>query len=195
INTEYNTHYMNLAYTPQKALSLMISSVVFHEVPMYSDFGPYPQNLSFDKFSISYQNDLAEYNSVDTYLYTNTTSSKPVDESKLKKIAGFGNSPVVGYDGLGAYFLDKIDTGLWRLEVMPDAIWVDNPFGRNSPDKTVGVINYKEHGMGIFLSDLGRDFSIEAIDQGNIFSTKVDARSEQHRVGKDCICLMTLCQQ
>ena len=32
-NTEYNTHYMNLVYTPQKALSLMISSEVFHEIP------------------------------------------------------------------------------------------------------------------------------------------------------------------
>ena len=34
-NTEYNTHYMNLAYTPQKALSLMICAEVFREVPLY----------------------------------------------------------------------------------------------------------------------------------------------------------------
>jgi len=40
-NTEYNTHYMNLNYAPQKALALKICSEVFHEVPMYSDFGSY----------------------------------------------------------------------------------------------------------------------------------------------------------
>ncbi len=38
-NTEYNTHYMNLAYTPSKALSLMICSEIFHNVPMYADLG------------------------------------------------------------------------------------------------------------------------------------------------------------
>src|SRR5690606_39215783 len=38
-NTEYNTHYMNLVYAPQKALSLMIASEVFHEIPMGKSLG------------------------------------------------------------------------------------------------------------------------------------------------------------
>src|SRR5690606_9877571 len=33
-NTEYNTHYMNLNYTPSKALALKICSAVFHEIPI-----------------------------------------------------------------------------------------------------------------------------------------------------------------
>ncbi len=32
-NTEYQTHYLNLAYTPSKAISILIASRVFHEVP------------------------------------------------------------------------------------------------------------------------------------------------------------------
>ncbi len=32
-NTEYQTHFMNLAYAPQKALSLKIASEVFHRMP------------------------------------------------------------------------------------------------------------------------------------------------------------------
>ncbi|MGB6152316.1 MAG: hypothetical protein WBG48_10005 [Pricia sp.] len=173
VNTEYNTHYMNLAYTPQKALALVISSEVFHEIPMYSDFGPYPNNLSFDKFKVSYHKDLAEYNSEEKFIYTNSTKSRPANEKKLKKIAGFGNSSIISYDGLGAYFLDKIEKGLWRLEVMPDAVWVDNPFGRNSPKKTVGVIKHKKHSMGITLGDLGDNFSISAINDGNTFAPEV----------------------
>ena len=47
-NTEYNTHYMNLVYTPQKALSLKICAEVFREIPMYADFGTYPENTIFE---------------------------------------------------------------------------------------------------------------------------------------------------
>ncbi len=173
-NTEYNTHYMNLAYTPSKALSLMICSEIFHNIPMYDDLGDYPANLSFNGFFINYQKDLAQYNVPEKFIYTNHTESKPVDESKLKKIAGFGNSPVVQYAGKGAYFLDKIEGGVWRLEVMPDAYWVDNPFGRNSPDKTVGVIKWQTHDMKINLSELGKDFKLEAIDIGNNHKADVE---------------------
>ncbi|MFZ2431798.1 MAG: cellulase family glycosylhydrolase [Lutibacter sp.] len=173
-NTEYNTHYMNLAYTPQKALSLMIASEVFHQIPMNKDYGKYPQNLAFGYFKVNYQNDLAEYNAETKFIYTNNTKAKPVNEEKLKLLAGFGNSNLIKYNGLGAYFLDKIEDGIWRLEVMPDAVWVDNPFGRNSPEKTVGVINWKSHLMEINLQNLGLQFEIEAINQGNTLSKNVE---------------------
>ncbi|MBE0424601.1 MAG: cellulase family glycosylhydrolase, partial [Lutibacter sp.] len=174
VNTEYNTHYMNLAYTPQKALSLMIASEVFHQIPMNKDYGKYPKNLAFDDFKVNYQNDLAEYNAATKFIYTNNTNTTPVNEAQLKLIAGFGNSNLIKYDGLGAYFLDKIEDGIWRLEVMPDAVWVDNPFGKNSPNKTVGVINWKSHNMEINLQNLGYQFEIESINQGNTLSATVE---------------------
>jgi len=176
-NTEYNTHYMNLAYTPQKALSLMISAEVFHQLPMYKNMGTYPQNLIFGNFRVDYKTNLAEYNSENKFLYTNNTDSKPLNESQLKQIAGFGNSVLIEYNGLGAYFLDKIDHGIWRLEVMPDAVAVDNPFGRNSPQKTVTVVNWKAHKMHIQLKDLGSSFDLEAIDRGNTYASKVESAS------------------
>ena len=176
-NTEYNTHYMNLVYTPQKALSLMICNEVFHEIPMNQSYGKFPINNTFGDFNINYLNDLAEYNSDQKFIYTNNTSSKPKDEDKLTQIAGFGNSEVVKYEGTGAYFLDKIARGIWRLEVMPDAVWVANPFGRNSLQKTVGVIKWDTWNMNIQLKELGSEFKIEAIDNGNNFSAKVKETS------------------
>ena len=171
-NTEYNTHYMNLAYTPQKALALMISGEVFHRLPMYAETGEYPQNKSFGDFKISYEDDLAELNAEETFLYTNSTESEPRAPKKLKKIAGFGNSAVVKYEGRGAYFMDKLDKNSWRLEVMPDAILVNNPFGKNSPGKTVAVINYREWPMKLDLPALGPDFSVKGISAENaIFET------------------------
>jgi len=172
-NTEYNTHYMNLVYTPQKALSLMISSEVFHKIPMYSKFEKYPENTSFGDFKIVYENDLSEYNSAEKFIYTNSTNSKLVNETELKQIAGFGNSNVVSYDGSGAYFLDKLSNGVWRLEVMPDAIWIANPFGKNSLKKTVAVIKWNQWNMSLNLKDLGKDFIVEPINDGNEFLPKV----------------------
>lgn len=182
-NTEYNTHFMNLNYTPSKALALKICSVVFHEIPMYKNFGTYPDNTTFGNFKVDFKNDLAEYNSDEKFFYTNTTNSNPKNEKSLKEIAGYGNSTLVKYEGTGVYFLDKIDTNVWRLEVQPDAIWVDDPFGRNSFDKTVAVINWKTHAMAVNLSGLGTDFTVVAIDEGNSFVTKTDGTSFAIRPG------------
>ncbi|MGM5469470.1 hypothetical protein ACS386_04275 [Flavobacteriaceae bacterium LMO-SS05] len=182
-NTEYNTHYMNLNYTPQKALSLKICAEVFHEIPMNTEFGTYPQNTTFGNFKVDYKSDLALYNSEEKFFYTNTTNTIPKNENKLKEVAGFANSTIVAYDGLGAYFLDKIGQGVWRLEVMPDAVWVTDPFGRNSPNKTVGVIKWETHNMRISLKNLGEDFMIEAINKDNDFVPIVSYKSFSIRPG------------
>ncbi|KEO75401.1 cellulase family glycosylhydrolase [Anditalea andensis] len=174
INTEYGTHYMNLAYTPQKALSLKIAHAVFHDMPLYKEYGKYPQNASFENFQLSYEKDLAEYNTEEKFYYTNHTRSNPKKTSNLKEIAGYGNSPLVEYSGTGAYFLDKLDNGIWRLEVMPDAIWISDPFGQVSPDKEVAVVNYREQEMSIKLPDLEQNFVIRAINEGNDHGPKAE---------------------
>lgn len=168
-NTEYNSHYMNLAYTPSKALSLKICAEIFHSMPLYKSYGSYPENTNFNDTSISYEQDLAIFNNGEKYFYTNDTEIEPSNPSGLKEIAGFGNSPLVNYNGKGAYFLDKIEQGVWRLEVMPDAIWVQDPFGQNSPEKTIAVIQWNKHPMELNLQDLGTAFSVEAVNDGNTY--------------------------
>ena len=182
-NTEYNTHYMNLVYAPQKALALKIAGEVFHKVPVYKDYGKYPQNTTFDGFRVNYEQDIAEYNSGKKFFYSNNTSTIPQDLKALEEIAGFGNSLLVSYDGQGAYFLDKIEKGVWRLEVLPDAIWTDNLFGRNSLDRTVAVINWQEWEMKLNLPDLGSDFALKPINAGNGYMPKVAGTSFQIRPG------------
>lgn len=177
VNTEYGTHYMNLAYAPQKALSLKIAAEVFHEMPMYKDYGKFPGNTSFGPFHVSYEKDLAVMNTPEKFLYTNSTDVKPAASDKLSQIAGYGDSEVVRYDGKGAYFLDRLENGVWRLEVMPDAIWIDDPFTRTSPNKKVAVINWKLHAMNINLPDLGEGFTLVALNDGNQHRPQVDGRS------------------
>ena len=156
-NTEYQTHYLNLAYTPSKAISLMIASKAFHKLPRLKNYGHYPADSVFDVFRVSYKNSLSEMNSDEEFYYSNSTTTKPINASKLKHIAGVGSSPVVQYDGSGAYFLDKIENGIWRLEIMPDAIHIRDPFAKASPKKEVTRIQWQSQTMEIRMPDLGEE--------------------------------------
>ncbi|MEP7145266.1 MAG: membrane or secreted protein [Ferruginibacter sp.] len=176
-NTEYQTHYLNLAYTPSKAISALIASEVFHKVPRLKNYGNYPSDSVFDAFRVSYRDNLSEMNTDQRFYYSNTTQTKPVNGSKLIAIAGVGCSPIVQYDGSGAYFLDKIEEGVWRLEVMPDAIHIRDPFERASPKKEVTRIQWQSNRMQILLPGLGQGFSIKGLNEGNDYSVNVSADS------------------
>jgi hypothetical protein len=162
-NTEYQTHYLNLLYTPAKAISLLIASKVFHNVPRGKTFGAYPADTLFDGFRVSYKEQLSEMNSDEAFYYSNSTKTTPLKTDKLKHIAGVGNSPVVQYEGTGAYFLDKINKGVWRLEVMPDAVTVNDPFGKASPKKEVVKLNWQPNSIRVDLSELRDGFELRSI--------------------------------
>lgn len=166
-NIEYKTHYLSLPYAPKKSMGMAIASEVFHSIPLRKSYGRYPDNTTFDAFRVSYEDDLAEMVSHDKFLYTNHTSTKPPKPEELKQVAGTGNSPVISYKGTGAYFLDQLEEGVWRLEVMPDAIWVRDPFEDPRLDKEVSVVLWKEWPMTIQLPDLGSEFSVQGLNEGN----------------------------
>ncbi|WP_298246554.1 hypothetical protein [uncultured Christiangramia sp.] len=169
-NTEYNTHYMNLNYTPHKALGLMIAGEIFHHNKLGEDQGTYPENLKFGDFLIQYEDDLAVYNSAEKFIYTNSNAEKPKAISELREIAGHGSSEVIEYDGKGAYFLDKLEEGVWRLEVMPDPFLIQDPFGNNSLEKTIAVIRYNLNEMKIAIPGLAGNFEFQ---QMNIAESEV----------------------
>ncbi|WP_111708884.1 glycoside hydrolase 5 family protein [Lutibacter citreus] len=173
-NVAYKTHFLNLAYTPKKAIGLMIASEVFHKVALNKSFGRFPDNNEFDDFSLSYENDLTEMNSDKKFLYSNSTETLPKSVKKLEKIAGTGNSPIVQYLGTGAYFLDKLEKGVWRLEVMPDAHWVKDPFFVPYTYGEVAVTISREHSMKINIPELGSNFRSNGINKGNVTSTSAN---------------------
>lgn len=173
-NTEYQTHYVNLAYTPSKAISLLIASKVFHNVLRLKDYGAYPADSVFDAFRLSYKESLSEMNTKFEFYYSNSTRTAPVDTRQLRHIAGVGSSAVVQYEGSGAYFLDKLEEGVWRLEVMPDAIHIRDPFEKASPKKEVTRIQWQANHMRISLPDLDGSFSINGLNEGNVYTAESD---------------------
>ncbi|WP_345165748.1 cellulase family glycosylhydrolase [Nibribacter koreensis] len=171
-NTEYQTHYLNLAFTPAKAISLLIAGKAFHQLPLRKNYGAYPSDSVFGAFRVSYRQDLSEMNTVQEFYYSNTTQTKPLDKSKLAHVAGVGSSPVVKYSGTGAYFLDKLEKGVWRLEVMPDAYFIRDPLGKASPNREVSRIQWQVQNMQVLLAELGGSFEIRAVNEGNTYSAK-----------------------
>ena len=164
VNTEYQTHYLNLVHTPKKAISFLIAGEAFRRLPRGASFGAYPHSASFGPFRVSYPEELSEMVTADAFLHSNGTATRPPSPGSLTRIAGYGSSPVVAYEGRGAYFLDRLEEGVWRLELYPDAVQVADPFGRASLSREVTRLYHREWPMRINLPDLGADFTIRKAD-------------------------------
>ncbi|SNC65932.1 Cellulase (glycosyl hydrolase family 5) [Hymenobacter gelipurpurascens] len=168
-NTEYQTHYLNLAYTPAKAVSLLIAGKVFRQVKRGQPFGTYPTDSVFNNFRVSYRAGVSELNAPEEFYYTSSTTTQPRKPASLRHVAGTGSSPIVAYEGTGAYFLDRLATGVWRLEVMPDALQVRDPFATTSLKQVVTRIAWNTQPIRMSLPGLGQDFTVRGLNTGNTF--------------------------
>jgi hypothetical protein len=166
-NLGWQTHYLNLVYTPRKAMSAVIAAEAMRRLPRMQSYGPYPRNTRFGDFRVSYDGNLGELVARDAFLYAGSTEAAPPDPAALRRVAGYGSSPVVHYDGRGTYFLDKVRAGLWRLEVYPDAVPVSDPFAPPNPEKIVTRAINRAWPMTVMLPDLGDSFSVQPITAGN----------------------------
>jgi hypothetical protein len=177
-NLGWQTHYLNLVYTPRKAMSAIIAAEAMRRLPRMRSYGGYPENTRFGDFRISADPDLAELVAGDAFLHAGSTSSRPPDPAGLRRIAGYGFSPVVGYGGEGLYFLDKVRPGVWRLEVYPDAVPVRDPFEPPSPEKIVTRAIHRAWPLTVRLPDLGDAFTVQPVTAGNSRAQRaVDGRA------------------
>ena len=174
-NLGWQTHYLNLVYTPRKAMSAIIAAEAMRRLPRMQDYGPYPQNTRFGDFHISYEGDLGELVARDAFLYTSSTGAKPPDPAALQRIAGHGSSSTVTYGGTGIYFLDKVRPGVWRLEVYPDAVPIRDPFEPPRADKIVTRAISRAWPMTVALPDLGSSFVIQPVTAGNSQTAQASA--------------------
>ncbi|MBK8006123.1 MAG: hypothetical protein IPK12_19990 [Gemmatimonadetes bacterium] len=162
-NLAWQTHFLNLVYTPTKAMGGILAAEAMRRLPRGERYGAYPANTRFGDFRVSYEENQAELVAKDAFLYANTTRSAPPDPASLTRVAGVGSSPVVRYEGQGIYFLDRLRPGVWRLEVYPDAVPIRDPFEQPQPGKVVTRAFYRAHVMTVTLPDLTGGFSVQPL--------------------------------
>jgi len=166
-NLGWQTHRLNLVYTPRKAMSAVIAAEVVRRLPSGGSYGGYPRNQTFGPFRVSYEEHLSEMVTDDAFMNAGGTHTAPPHPERLQRVAGYGSSPVVSYDGEGTYFLDRVREGVWRLEVYPDAVDVDDPFEMQRRDKIVTRAISRSWPMVVRLPDLGDAFTAEPVTLGN----------------------------
>ena len=101
-NLGWQTHYLNLAYTPRKAVGAVIAAEAMRRLPRMRSYGPYPRQHAGSAISGSRpRTNLAELVARDAFLYAGSTRSTPPEPAALRRIAGYGSSPVVSLRGRG----------------------------------------------------------------------------------------------
>lgn len=188
-NAEYNTHYLNLLYTPGKAISLLIAGEVFRQTPRQAKLPAYPASNQFANGSLQVRlnqaEDLALLDSGDKFYHSNSTTTAPKQPKRVAHIAGVGNSPLVQYQGSGAYFLDQLSPDLWQLEVYPDVLTLQDPFQSSSLKRQVATLYAPSRTMTIDLASLGQQFYWRKVADGHAPDGKsLNGKAAQARQGQ-----------
>lgn len=157
-NRVVRTHYLNLFYTPAKALSLAIAAEVFRRTPNGEPYVPGYDKMAFGPFRIVPGRNLSEMLTETDFLYTADTDADVARPDCLRRVWGCGSSSVVRSDGTGAYFLDKAGSGVWRLQLDPSVTPVADPYTGEDTVKT--VIRPDPVEMRVSLPDLGPSFAV-----------------------------------
>lgn len=168
-NLGWQTHFLNLVYSPKKAVGAVIAAEAMRRLPRGERYGAYPENCRFGPFGVDAESGgVAWMETEDTWMHAGDRRERPRYPERLRRIAASGSSAVVDYEGNGAYFLDRLEAGAWRLEVYPDAILVQDPFAQRQNFRTISSrLVWRTWPMTIDLPDLGGTFAVEPLDPGN----------------------------
>jgi hypothetical protein len=152
-NTDWDSHYLNLFYTPGKAVSFLIGGVVFGDLPRGVRLPDEGAEQVFRNCAVSFNRNVSIYSNENTYIHSapcRDWSPLPVPE-KPTLIRGGGDSPLVSYSGTGIYVLE-IDHAarMAQLTVHPDAKPVGDPWHPRH-DRSAVVLEQNRHRFALRL--------------------------------------------
>jgi hypothetical protein len=156
-NISFKTHYLNLIYTPAKAMSMAIAAEVFRRLPRGAQFKPSDNEMIFAPFGINAASNLSWMVTERDLIHTASTSVKVPNPSELRRVWGCGMSQVAGSTGNGCYFLDRVCEGVWRLQLFPSVMNCEDPYSGLPGKKTIVLADRPE--LTIRLPGLGAGFS------------------------------------
>lgn len=157
-NANWKTHFLNLVYSPGKALSLAIAGECFRRWPRGSPFRPDARELRYPPCRVNAEEDVSEFVTDTALIHTNDTEADPPAPERLTRVWGIGASKMAASSGNGAYFLDRLDRGLWNLQIYPSVAMVQDVYSGGTDLKVVvtpGSVRFS-----VFLPDLGETWSV-----------------------------------
>lgn len=129
-NPGWVMQYMNLYHTPRRAAGFAAAGHVFRKTP---DGAPIPENdrnWRGEYFALDAGTDFCACRNEDTLVWAGE-GEFDMDGSS-KRILAQGSCPYVRREGNGAYLLERVSEEEWRMTVLPDQFYVNDPYqGRN----------------------------------------------------------------
>lgn len=171
-NLSWRTHYLNLVYTPARALAFAIGGEIMRNTPRGTPYGLEKGVIALPDGFIDGNSGAAVYDAPDRYLSVGAVSRAPQDAARLAHVGGCGSSPVVRSDGSGCYFLDKVSPGVWRLQLYPNVRRVGDPFSGEPFAKT--LVTDRSVELTVRLPDLGASYRVWRADGAATAATADD---------------------
>ena len=160
VNNNWQTHHLNLVYTPAKALSFAIAAEAFRRLPRGCAYTNDVNELVFPPFRVNAARNLSQMATETDYLYTADPLGPPPAPAKLRRVWGVGKSSVAASSGNGVYFLDKAADGLWRLQLYPSVFTVRDEYSGGTQPKV--VVLPEPPTLTVNLPDLGASFRVRS---------------------------------
>lgn len=165
MNLSWQTHHLNMVYTPEKAVSSIISAEAMNKLPIGKDYGEYPENSQFDDFLVDYDRRLSLYNTDKALMYSaDILDISPKNPTALKRIVGSGSSTLVKTVGNGIYFLDRISNGMWRMEVHPNIFEVSDPYMNPSITRPSYLVDNQPRQFKLSLPGINGNTVVKRLD-------------------------------
>ncbi|MCK4921745.1 MAG: cellulase family glycosylhydrolase [Bacteroidales bacterium] len=141
------SHHLSLTSTPPKAASYAVAGELFRSLPLYHEYDTVSTTEKVtENYMYSYEKNISIYSSDEMYIH-----SGPVDDNELpepsgnvKKVIGFGNSPLAKYDGNGIYTINIQDNSI-EIEIEPNTEQLKPLWGKDFLVGLVTQLDYLTH--------------------------------------------------
>jgi hypothetical protein len=190
------SHYLNAYGTPRKAISFRIASRVFRSTPRYAPFDlAAKEQLLEPGWTASFDENLSLWFDESTFMHSGPIRERPASlPDKPTLIVGYGNSPLVAYEGSGMYTLEfKKDHAM--LRITPDVRYLYPTWQRPSGNPPKRVCELDVDSTRLFelhMPGWTKNITIERVEKGQRIpvtrsgqSTRFEARPGSYRLKRD----------
>ena len=119
------SHYLNLEGSPQKAVSFRAAMRAFGEMPRHVDYDTEARTeMALGHWAVSFDRKLSVFSDERSLIYSGSFEKPLVPVgSQVHEIVGCGRSPLAGYEGTGAYFV-QVEADHIDVRILPDVVYL-----------------------------------------------------------------------